>query len=74
MRPLPEVTTPVQCERDDGPALRRAIGAVLRSGRRAAEISLDRGARDEIATCAHDIRTAADTISALCVSAGEERR
>ena len=68
------MTLEAQHESDDKlPALRRAIGAVLRAGRRAAEISLDRSARDEIATCAHDIRAAADEISALCVSTGEGR-
>jgi hypothetical protein len=73
MRPLPEVTTPMQYDAKL-PALRRAIGAVLRAGRRAAEISLDRGASDDIAICAHDIRAAADKISALCVSASEGRQ
>jgi hypothetical protein len=56
------------------PALRRAIGTVLRAGRRAAQISLDRSARDEIATCARDIRAAADKISGLCVSADKGQR
>lgn len=68
------MTTPAQRESDAGPAIRRAIGSVLRAGRRAAEISLDTGARDDIAICARDIRAAADKISALCVSANEGQR
>lgn len=55
-------------------ALANAIGAVLRAARRAAEISTNHGARQDIADCAREIRAAADRISALCVSVSEGRQ